>query len=331
MKICVGLRSYDDLERYIEAGANEFFCGTIDEKWVSEYSYLVCLNRRACPSSNLSDFKVLARVVKKAHQHGCKVFYTINEHYYTNSQIKLLDYHIQQALSCEVDAIICSDIGLIRFIYSNYKCNIHVSTGGTVFNRYAVGFYHEAGVKRIILPRQVTIKEIDSISRLNHDLEFEVFMLNEGCINIDGFCNFVHGLRYVSEKGHEQQNEFGVGCMLKYDVVNIKGEIPREFFVDDIEKKLYSAVKQCGTCGVCAVYFFKDMNIHSLKLVGRSTPAKQIENDIKFLKKALALTKEAVSFKEYHSMVSEQWCKRKGDNRIKFCYYPDIIRILENE
>ena len=46
MNICVGLRSIENIEKYIYAGATEFYCGVFDSHWLEKYGYIVGINRR---------------------------------------------------------------------------------------------------------------------------------------------------------------------------------------------------------------------------------------------------------------------------------------------
>lgn len=332
MKICVGIKSCNNIEKYIDAGADEFFCGVISESWVSKYGYAIGINRRPWPSTNLSNFDELRKTVKKSHSHNCKVFFTINEHCYTNEQMEIIDEHVAEALECGVDAIIFSDPGLISFFYDKYKCEIHLSTGGTVFNQWSAKFFRdELKVRRIIMPREVTVQEIESIINGVNGIEYEAFILNEGCINIDGFCNHTHGLNYISTQGKLQNNVYSSGCLLKYDIKYAKINGTRIKSIGQLSEKLFDAVRKCGDCGICALYFLKDIGVTSLKLTGRASEEYKVINDVRFLKEVISLSNEAGSFQEFYEKVSELKCKRKSGKRLNSCYYPDLLRLTKNE
>jgi len=249
MNICVGLRSVENIEKYIYAGATEFYCGVFDSHWLEKYGYIVGINRRPYPNSNISDFFELENVVKKVHKYNCKVFFTVNEHFYIDKQMDLIRSHITNAINCGVDAIIVSDISLVNYLSEIGGINIHISTGGTVFNSLTAQFYQKnRGVSRIIMPREVTVKEISEISKNMPTVEYEVFMLNEGCINIDGFCNHVHGLNYVADNGTFCNYKYSVGCMLKYTLK--KGMIYGKEILQkgEIIYKINNASSRCGDC-----------------------------------------------------------------------------------
>lgn len=332
MKICVGLKDSIRMEEYIKAGAEEFYCGVVDEEWVNRFGYAAGINRRPWPSSNMSSFEELKRVVQKAHSYNCKVYFTINEHCYTNEQLSLLEYYVTNALDTGIDSIIFADPGLIKYFYEKYQFCIHLSTGGSVFNKWSAEFFRDnLKVSRIILPREVTLNEISKISAEVENVEYEVFILNEGCINIDGFCNHLHGIHYVDNDGQLKNGEYSVGCMLKYDLLDGQLRGNRIDKGSNITEQLYYAASQCGSCGACAIYYFKKCGISSLKLVGRSTNKDKIIQDIQFIKYAIDLSEEVESFQEFCQRVK----KYKGDRTMEkckqMCYYPEIIKQLELE
>src|SRR5262249_31052706 len=75
-----------------------------------------------------------------------------------------------------------------------WPSEIHISTGGTTFNSYAAKFYHRLGASRVVLPRHFNAPEIvKMVGRIDY-MEREVFIMNAGCKNVDGFCTFQHGI-----------------------------------------------------------------------------------------------------------------------------------------
>ena len=46
MKITAGLGSIDEYERFVQAGADEFFCGYVPFSWAEKYGTVMPLNRR---------------------------------------------------------------------------------------------------------------------------------------------------------------------------------------------------------------------------------------------------------------------------------------------
>ena len=70
MKITAGLGSIDEYVRYVEAGADEFFCGYVPYEWNRKYGTILPLNRREVLGVNVqigaeSELRILAALVRK--------------------------------------------------------------------------------------------------------------------------------------------------------------------------------------------------------------------------------------------------------------------------
>ena len=70
MKITAGLGSIDEYVRYVEAGADEFFCGYVPYEWNRKYGTILPLNRREVLGINVqigaeSELRILAALMRK--------------------------------------------------------------------------------------------------------------------------------------------------------------------------------------------------------------------------------------------------------------------------
>ena len=70
MKITAGLGSVDDYLPYVEAGADEFFCGYVPYEWMQNGGLTYPLNRREVLYYNVqigseSEMEILAALVRK--------------------------------------------------------------------------------------------------------------------------------------------------------------------------------------------------------------------------------------------------------------------------
>ena len=88
MKITVGLGSIDEYERFVQAGADEFFCGYVPFSWAEKYGTVMPLNRREVLCYNVqlgaySELEILSRMVKKYKK---PVHLTFNSLYYIPEQ-----------------------------------------------------------------------------------------------------------------------------------------------------------------------------------------------------------------------------------------------------
>jgi putative protease len=88
------------------------------------------------------------------------------------------------------DALIVQDIGLIRIIRHHFPgLSLHASTLMGASNSQSVNYLGELGCNRVVLARELTLKEIVDIgSRVNTELE--VFVHGAMCYSFSGLCLF---------------------------------------------------------------------------------------------------------------------------------------------
>ncbi len=138
-------------------------------------------------SGNFSD-EELSEAVVYAHERGKKIYVTVN--------ILARNYDIEKAAkyfrfleSINIDGAIVSDAGLIalaREVAPSLKINL--STQASALNYKAVKFWKDQGVKRVILARELSLKEIAEIHEKVPDIEIETFIHGAMCISYSGRC-----------------------------------------------------------------------------------------------------------------------------------------------
>ena len=94
------------------------------------------------------------------------------------------------AYNCGVDAFIVQDLGLAKYLISNFpNIEIHGSTQMSVHNLEGVLELENLGFSRVVLSREVPINEIEYI-RNNCHIDLEVFIHGALCISYSGQCLF---------------------------------------------------------------------------------------------------------------------------------------------
>ena len=130
----------------------------------------------------------LASAVALAHEKGKKVYVTANV-YARNAETDGLKTYFQALEQLGVDAVIVSDPGVVYIAktYAPSLC-VHLSTQANTTNKYAVKFWKEQGVSRVILARELSIQEIREIHEFVPDIELEAFVHGAMCISYSGRC-----------------------------------------------------------------------------------------------------------------------------------------------
>jgi len=188
LKIISPFREKEEVIPLIEAGADELYCGYLSPEWEKRYTAFEF--ERKGGGSNLTDLTQLRQAVDLAHEKGIPVYLTLNG-LYVRQQYPLLLKVVNQLNKIDLAGYIVADIGfLLTLGKQGFRKEIHISTGGTVFNSEAARFYKDLGASRIILDRQMSLDSIKALTFENPDIDFEVFILNTLCVYIDGFCTF---------------------------------------------------------------------------------------------------------------------------------------------
>ncbi len=130
----------------------------------------------------------LRAAVALAHGQGKKVYVTANV-FARNADFCRLKGYFAFLAEIGVDAAIISDPGVIylaKQVAPNLE--IHLSTQANTTNKYAVKFWKEQGVSRIVLARELSLAEIKEIHDFVPDMELEAFVHGAMCISYSGRC-----------------------------------------------------------------------------------------------------------------------------------------------
>ena len=130
----------------------------------------------------------LISAVRLAHEKGKKVYVTANI-FAKNSDFVALEGYFKSLATIGVDAVIISDPGVVAFVKEVAPTlAIHLSTQANTVNKYAVRFWKEQGVSRVILARELSLTEIKEIHDFVPDVELEAFVHGAMCISYSGRC-----------------------------------------------------------------------------------------------------------------------------------------------
>lgn len=157
----------------------------------------------------------LVKAVNYTHERGKKLYVTVNI-FAKNSDFAQLKEYFKTLQDIGVDAVIISDPGVLlvcKQVAPNLE--IHLSTQSNTLNAYSAKFWIEQGVKRLILARELSLKEISEISNVcKNDAEIEVFIHGAMCISYSGRCLLSN---YFSGRD-SNRGECVQSCRWQYDI-----------------------------------------------------------------------------------------------------------------
>lgn len=130
----------------------------------------------------------LAQGIAEAHARGKKFFVTSNL-YAHNDKVRSYLRDLEPVIALGPDALIMADPGLIMQVREKWPhVPIHLSVQANTTNWAAVRFWQSVGVARIILSRELSLKEVEQIRQACPGMELEVFVHGALCMAYSGRC-----------------------------------------------------------------------------------------------------------------------------------------------
>jgi len=177
------------------------------------------------------DIASYASGIEYAHSLGKKVYTTINSFPF-NSQLKLYENHIAKMAELKPDALIISSAGVVKMAREIApQIPIHLSTQANVMNVLDAQVYYDMGVERIIVAREISLKDCEAIKKVIPDLELEIFVHGSMCFAYSGRC-LVSALQTgrVPNRGSCAND-----CRFPYEIYAHSPESNTTFRLDEVE------------------------------------------------------------------------------------------------
>lgn len=138
--------------------------------------------------TNSFTMEQLEEAAKYAHLRGKKIYFTANI-YAHNFKIKLFMAQFAKMVEYWPDAFIMSDPGLIHLVRKEFPdVEIHLSVQANNTNWAQVEFWKEIWIKRVILSREISIREMKEIHEKVPEMELEAFVHGAICMAYSGRC-----------------------------------------------------------------------------------------------------------------------------------------------
>jgi U32 family peptidase len=312
MKILAPLRSPPDVEPLLAAGAEEFYCGLTPPDWAERYPG-DWPSKRNPNSAGVANGQELREITRLAG--SCPVFVTLNAPQYRDGmKATLLDFGRRLIEEDGVSALIVADMDLLlALVAAGLAGRVHVSSLAVIANPGALEFLRELGIARAILPRHLTVEEIERIHVPG--IETEAFLLNDGCAFEEGLCATTHaaGAFCIADVGTGAPFAMEVTeryAFWKWTLGNCGCQTSRGF--------------QLGPCGLCAVPRLLAAGVASLKIVGREAPLDRRRQAVRLAATALKLAQAGASAEGIRTAVIDVRGAPQLCDEAHLCYYPDV-------
>ncbi|MBD3878904.1 MAG: U32 family peptidase [Quinella sp. 1Q5] len=220
----------------------------------------------------------IIQAVKFTHGRGKKIYAAVNV-FARNADFETLADYLHFLDDVGVDAVLVSDLGVLSLVKET-GLKIHISTQANVTNWRAAKFFHEMGASRIVLARELTCTEIETIKR-NCAAELEIFIHGAMCISYSGRCWLS---KYLTGRD-ANQGACTHSCRWKYNLVE-ETRAGEYFPVGEDERGSY-VMNSKDLCLLPCLDKVIASGVASLKIEGRMKSVNYVAGVVKVYRAAI--------------------------------------------
>ena len=135
-------------------------------------------------------FADLEKIIDYAHRYACRVYLTLNTIIF-DEQLRDVYHYLERLVDLNIDALIIQDLGLLSYVRKVYPdLEIHASTQMNLHNSAALALAVDNNIKRVVLPRELSLTKIKEYHQKFPKLAFEVFIHGALCTSYSGQCYY---------------------------------------------------------------------------------------------------------------------------------------------
>ncbi|MEB3291372.1 MAG: DUF3656 domain-containing protein [Leptolyngbya sp.] len=213
------------------------------------------------------------------HRRGVKGYVTLNTLVFP-AELAEAEQYLKTIITAGVDAVIVQDVGLCRLIrHLSPDFPIHASTQMTVTSAAGVAFAEELGCQLVVLARECSIKDIQSIQTQLRDqaiaMPLEVFVHGALCVAYSGQCLTSEALGGRSAN----RGECAQACRMAYDLMADGEKV-------DLGDRQYLLSPQ-DLSGLDVLPALGEVGVHCLKIEGRLKTPEYVANVTRIYRRAI--------------------------------------------
>lgn len=254
--------------------------------------------RKASKNFSMEDIKWATDYL---HERGKKIHVTLNiiPHNYDMEGVE--DY-IKDLYEIGVDALIVADPGMfmkVKEVAPDFP--IHISTQGSVTNVETVKFWQKLGTERVVMARELSLKEVaDIIKEVGDSIEVETFAHGAMCMSYSGRCLLSN---YMTGRD-ANMGDCAQPCRYKYHLVEEKR--PGEYFPIEEHDEGTFIMNSKDLCMIEHIDEMIEAGIASLKIEGRVKSEYYLATVIRSYRMAIdAYYKDPENYKYDPSLLEE--------------------------
>ena len=185
--------------------------------------------------NEIFNIEAVSEAVNYVHSKNKKIYLTCNI-YAHNNKISGFMESMKDMVSLKPDGFIMTDPGLISLTRERFPdAVIHLSTQANNTNWAQVKFWRDFGIKRVILARELSVKEIREIHEQVLDIELEAFVHGSICMAYSGRCLLSNYFNYRDANQGTCSHSCRWGFKLyANDALKLNKSNPVQYEADDV-------------------------------------------------------------------------------------------------
>ena len=251
-----------------------------------------------------------------AHDMGKKCYLTLNI-YAHNEDIDPLKDYLNRIKELPFDGILISDPGVLMLV-KEYMPNVelHLSTQANLTNYETAKFWRSMGMKRLVLARELSLKEISEIKNvIPEDTELEAFVHGAMCISYSGRCLLSN---FMTER---DSNRGACAHPCRYKYVLEEEKRPGEYFPIEEDARGTYIMNSNDLCMIEHIPDLINAGISSLKIEGRMKTIYYVASVIKAYRAAIDAYYSDPDGWKFNPSWMEELCKASHRNFTTGFYY----------
>ncbi|MBR5654918.1 MAG: U32 family peptidase [Prevotella sp.] len=250
------------------APAKELACGiaAVDHGADAVYIGAERFGARAAAGNSVAD---IAALCEYAHLFRAKVYVTVNTIIYDEELLETKDL-LRRLAEVGVDAILVQDMAVLEMARKWSEEGVpmpqmHASTQTDNRNAAQVAWLAQQGFSRVVLARELSVRDIRQIHQEVPDVELEAFVHGALCVSYSGAC---YASQYCFQRS-ANRGECAQFCRLKFSLVDADGKV---VMLD----KYFLSLKDM--CRIDHLYELLEAGVTSFKIEGRLKDVDYVKN-----------------------------------------------------
>lgn len=284
--------NWETLVAAIDAGADAIYLGGKH------------FNMRMLKSDANFDNEMLKKAVEYAHAHEVMLYITINN-LISDEEIPELEEYLTYLNEIQPDAILIQDLAVAQIVKKlGLNITMHASIMMNSHNNATIKKLKEYGIRRVVVSREMSLKELSELKAVDSDFELEYFVHGDMCISESGQC--IHsGVLFANSSNRGRCMK---ACRWPYKIIDEQTGQEQETTTDG-DYRL--ALKD-----MCMYRNIPDLiqaGVYSFKIEGRMRSADFVANIVSIYRRAI--DSYVADPAGYH--VNEEDWKNLFENRVR--------------